>query len=606
LGWRGESSYLLIRLSSTLLGAEAMRMARTFRISVFSTVFVAMRLLTGAAFCDEPVQTASSKTLQKIQMKLGRVRFGFVLKGTSDELLVLDIQSNSDVRLKRSEIMSVSSENAEVDAVKRMGFPLVLSWKVKQSETKRAKTGKVAKVEGALVYVTLGKTSGLAVGDFLNVYRGDAEIRDPDTKEILGRERKLVGQLTVTDAQNSFSKARLLGEIDVEFKVGDQVEPKVQADALAVLPFAAVSDGATAAGVVLAEQLTTELSKRGVPVVDRAHFGRVLEELATQQSALFDQTKVQQLGRNAGAFAILTGTIAQRDRRTSEVNCRLIEVDTGRVVFSESYLIPSAQPSPVPSAIPDHSASINPKSSRQRPASQPIPSGRAKANTTHLVEAIAHWPLDGDGKNVLGNSLNGSLIGRPTFEGGRVNLALVLNGRDQYFSVPHDDAFDAGQGDFSIALWVRLDGNSESNPIASKGSYGWKRGWVLDLGANGKRGVIRLETKGDSERAPGLSQTSTKQDIVSSGEWHHIAVVVKKSSGGQNIAIYVDGTMEASGHIDQVSLDNSDADFYLGRIDVFHLGRVEKVFFLRGAIDDVWFFRGAISAAQVRSLMGGK
>jgi hypothetical protein len=147
------------------------------------------------------------------------------------------------------------------------------------------------------------------------------------------------------------------------------------------------------------------------------------------------------------------------------------------------------------------------------------------------------------------------------------------------------------------------DQHVEASPIASKGAYGWQRGWVLDYGADGKRGVVRLETKGDSERAPGFSQTSTNQNVVTSGEWHHVAVVVRKSSSGHNTKIYVDGKLEATGHVDQVSLDNPQADFYFGRVDFFHRDRVEKVLFLRGAIDDVWLFRGAISEAQVRSLM---
>ena len=132
------------------------------------------------------VQTIDSETLQRIELKTGRVRFGFVLKSTSEVLEILDIQSNSDIRIKRSDVRSMSSENAEFDAVRRMGLPVVLSWKIKHSASKRVRTGKVAKIEGGLVYVTVGRASGLVAGDVLLVYRGDAEIRDPDTKKILG------------------------------------------------------------------------------------------------------------------------------------------------------------------------------------------------------------------------------------------------------------------------------------------------------------------------------------------------------------------------------------------------------------------------------------
>ncbi len=246
---------------------------------VLSIVFAAIRLSTGVALSDEQgvreasEQNASAKTLQMIELSGGGHRFGFILKATAEEVEVLDIASNGKARLKRFEIRSMSSEKAEFYAVRRMGLPLVLSWKIKQYAKTRPSQGKIAKLEGPLVYVTLGSKSGVIVGDSLRVYRGEAEIRDPDTQEILGRERKLIGELSVTDVQASFSKARLSSEIDVEFKIGDQVEPKSQADAMVVLPFTTVSGHASASGAVLAEQLTTELTKREIPVVE-AHSWR--------------------------------------------------------------------------------------------------------------------------------------------------------------------------------------------------------------------------------------------------------------------------------------------------------------------------------------------
>jgi TolB-like protein len=547
----------------------------------------------------QTVPSPPSTILQKIELKSGSTLFAFILRSSRDELEVLDIQSNAEIRLKLTEVRSFSPENAEADAVKRLGIPVVLSWKVKQTASQRKKAGKIARLEGGLVYVTLGKTSGLATGDSLRVYRGDAEIRDPDTQEVLGRERKLVGELSVTDAQDSYSKARLSGEVDVDFKVGDQVEPKSQADAIVVLAFTTISGDVSPVGAALAEQLGTELAKRQIPVVERSQVARILDELAIQQTALFDQTKAQKLGRLAGAFAILTGTVDQRERRTLEVNCRLIAVDSGRVLLTESYRVfasATGRASAAPATLPGRSGSTNPRLFSPKPGNRRMPLARARENGTYTVEPIAHWALDGNGKNALSNSLNGSVIaGRATFGRGRVNQALVLDGRDQYFSVPHEDSLDVGQGDFSIALWVRFNPNDAAYPLASKGGYNWKRGWTLDVGANGKRGAVRLETSGGSERAPGSSQISTNQNVVKTGKWHHIAVVVKKSSRGGQTGIYVDGNVEATGKVDEVSLDNPDADFYIGRIDQYRLN---------GSVDDVWFFRGAISEAEIQSLMG--
>ena len=246
----------------TMENAMRARLALTSVIILCWTGFL-VPSTTGA------VQSTDSETLQKIQLKTGRVRFGFVLKSTPDLLEILDIQSNSDVQLKRSEIQTMSSEHAEVDAVKRMGLPVVLSWKIKHSASKRVRTGKVAKLEGGLVYVTLGKGSGLAAGDLLRVYRGEAEIRDPDTQKVLGHERKLVGQLIITDVQDRFLKRDCRVKLTSISRSAIKSNP-VSGGSVAVLPFTTISGGDSAAGALTAERLTSELAKREISVVDRA------------------------------------------------------------------------------------------------------------------------------------------------------------------------------------------------------------------------------------------------------------------------------------------------------------------------------------------------
>lgn len=58
--------------------------------------------------------------------------------------------------------------------------------------------GKVAKVEGATVWINLGSEHGIAVGDTLGVYKLGEAIKDPDTGEVLGQDEVKVGEVKVT------------------------------------------------------------------------------------------------------------------------------------------------------------------------------------------------------------------------------------------------------------------------------------------------------------------------------------------------------------------------------------------------------------------------
>jgi len=59
-------------------------------------------------------------------------------------------------------------------------------------------SGKIAKVDGDAVWINLGSSHGVAVGDTFEVYRPGEPIKDPDTGEILGADEELIGSIKVT------------------------------------------------------------------------------------------------------------------------------------------------------------------------------------------------------------------------------------------------------------------------------------------------------------------------------------------------------------------------------------------------------------------------
>jgi curli biogenesis system outer membrane secretion channel CsgG len=66
----------------------------------------------------------------------------------------------------------------------------------------KAIDGKVAKVDGATVYLNVGSADGVQPGDRLEIRRMGAVIRDPDTGEVLGGEETTVGTVEVTKVIN--------------------------------------------------------------------------------------------------------------------------------------------------------------------------------------------------------------------------------------------------------------------------------------------------------------------------------------------------------------------------------------------------------------------
>jgi hypothetical protein len=97
------------------------------------------------------------------------------------------------------------------------------------------------------------------------------------------------------------TKAKLLGDLETRLEIGDEVEPAVVNNLVGVLPFVNDDDEETASGKRVAEELTTGLVNREVPVVERRLLDKVLGELNRQQSPAFDSSKAQQIGKQLGA-----------------------------------------------------------------------------------------------------------------------------------------------------------------------------------------------------------------------------------------------------------------------------------------------------------------
>lgn len=179
----------------------------------------------------------------------------------------------------------------------------------------------------------LGRASqhGMSVEEKLNVFRGEETLINPVTGGTLGKQRRRIAQVEITEVREKYSKVRQTGDLEIGLAVGDQVEPARFRNSIVIAPPCDSAGRNTKAGIRFAEELTVALVKSGIPVVENNLLLDALSERAINQSALFDPAKAANVGKYVGAHSVLTGTLFEKGRGAG-ANLRLVEVETGKIL----------------------------------------------------------------------------------------------------------------------------------------------------------------------------------------------------------------------------------------------------------------------------------
>lgn len=267
---------------------------------------------------------------------------GTVVKENEDAITLFDIATNKEVVCQKDQHTKVEHDISLEDAIKYAGLPAVASWKISQLRAKEKPRGMIAGVQQSIIYITLGEVEGIDKGQNVFVYRKEKEVVNPATGEVLGIERAKLAKLEVVEVHEKYSKAKILGDLEIKLEVGDEVEPDHQPLTVAVCPLLNEDGNLTTTGLTLSENLTTSLVQHEIPVVERSALAPVLTELLVQNTRLFDQDSAQKIGKLTGANLVLTGKIVP-DRRQSNVFLRLVEVKTGEILFALSSPINLSQ-----------------------------------------------------------------------------------------------------------------------------------------------------------------------------------------------------------------------------------------------------------------------
>lgn len=118
---------------------------------------------------------------------------------------------------------------------------------------------------------------------------------------------------------------------DLAIKFGKDVK---RADVkIAVMDFSASESNGGQDSFVIRERLTTFLAQnKNVVLVERALLEKVFQEQKIQFSGGVSADTAKRIGELTGAAAIVSGTFSELDNEKIEVNARIIEVETGKVI----------------------------------------------------------------------------------------------------------------------------------------------------------------------------------------------------------------------------------------------------------------------------------
>ncbi|MCX8035649.1 MAG: fibronectin type III domain-containing protein [Candidatus Sumerlaeia bacterium] len=207
---------------------------------------------------------------------------------------------------------------------------------------------------------------------------------------------------------------------------------------------------------------------------------------------------------------------------------------------------------------------------------------------------VAHWPLDGNGNDISGNNLHGTLNGNVTPTSDRLginNKAMRFGGgANDYITVPDSPPLQI-TGALTLAGWAYLTTTTNNPRIVAKGGASGQRCWGLCVeGASG--GIVR---PGNFQIA---SNSTTNLSCLTSGpvplnQWFHLAGVFRP---GVAMEIYLNGRLSRTSATVRTTHFNNTLGVMIGnRAGATNVG-------WKGDLDDIRVYDRALSAAEIAAL----
>jgi len=147
----------------------------------------------------------------------------------------------------------------------------------------------------------------------------------------------LCGEIPTNAAK---AAAEVYGELNAlsdKLQDGINDQPGIK---LAVLEFAYTSGKESEGPVIVQERLTTLLvQNKKVTLIERNLLKKVMGELKLQASGAMDEETVKKVGKLLGAAAVVTGTLNDLKNETTEVNARIVDTESGKILSAAGAVI---------------------------------------------------------------------------------------------------------------------------------------------------------------------------------------------------------------------------------------------------------------------------
>lgn len=215
---------------------------------------------------------------------------------------------------------------------------------------------------------------------------------------------------------------------------------------------------------------------------------------------------------------------------------------------------------------------------------------------------VAYYPLNGDANDGSGNGYHGVVHGAsPAADRhGVAGGACHLEG-ESYITLDHR-AFD-GLGDFTFAVWVRLDhlqetGTYAQNSMLSLANQQSDNEFLLHRGLVSPSGNMTPNIAANVCGKTGKNWCRFPGSGLSTGTWQHVVFVRE----GDEATLYQQGERIGSRPTVGTELRVDEGGAILGQEQDDVGGGFESHESLQGSLDDLAVFNRALSAEEVRQL----
>lgn len=223
-------------------------------------------------------------------------------------------------------------------------------------------------------------------------------------------------------------------------------------------------------------------------------------------------------------------------------------------------------------------------------------------------DLVAHWPLDGPGKEEgwvedrSGREHRARIIGPVLWTEGKIGRALLLDGRGSYLQPAESpDLETVHRSSFSLSAWFRPEDIPPGRGPEARASYGilLRTGWHIGLLFNNEGRFLMTDwLRGASE--PLWNSAGTWGTTYAPGHWYHLVGVVDRGLG--RVQLYVNGVLKHTQAFDP-SREVYEVPYAAWRIGIGNPDFADWSWPARGAIDDVRIYNRALSPTDVRLIL---